>query len=47
MITLSDGRIVHLQKMKSFGKAEAFAVSLEEAGPEKPQPSKVVVLGKI
>lgn len=42
-----DGKKVHIQKMKSFGRAQAFAVSLEDAGPEKPAPSKVVVLGKI
>ena len=42
-----DGKKVHIQKMKSFGKAQAFAVSLEDAGPEKPVPSEVVVLGKI
>ena len=42
-----DGKKVHIQKMKSFGQAQAFAVSLEDAGPEKPAPSKVVVLGKI
>ena len=45
--TLPDGSKIHLQKMKSFGKAEAFAVSLEKAGPEKPKPSEVVVMGKI
>ena len=42
-----NGKKVHLQKMKSFGKAEAFAVSLEDAGPEKPVPTKVMVVGKI
>ena len=42
-----DGKTVHLQKMKSFGKAEAFAVSLEKAGPEKPAPTHVYVMGKI
>lgn len=42
-----NGKIVHVQKMKSFGKAQAFAVSLEDAGPEKPEPSKVVVVGSI
>ena len=45
--TLPDGSKVRLQKMKSFGKAEAFAVSLEKAGPEKPAPTKVYVMGKI
>ena len=45
--TLKDGKAVHIQKMKSFGKAEAFAVSLEKAGPESPTPTKVKVMGKI
>jgi len=44
---LKDGRIVHVQKMTSFGKAEAFAVSLEPAGPERPVPSHVYVMGKM
>lgn len=48
MITTEiNGRKVHVQKMKSFGSAQAFAVSLEDAGPEKPAPSKVMVMGKI
>ena len=42
-----DGKKVHFQKMKSFGKAQAFAVSLEDAGPEKPAPTKVMVMSKI
>src|SRR5690606_26650232 len=42
-----NGKKVHIQKMKSFGRAQAFAVSLEDAGPEKPVPSKVIVMGKI
>lgn len=45
--TLKDGKTVHVQKMKSFGKAEAFAVSLEKAGPEKTAPSTVYVMGRI
>ncbi len=45
--TLKDGKTVHIQKMKSFGKAEAFAVSLEKAGPESPAPTQVKVMGKI
>ena len=45
--TLKDGKTVHVQKMKSFGKAQAFAVSLEKAGPESPAPTKVYVMGKI
>lgn len=42
-----DGKKVRLQKMKTFGKAQAFAVSLEDAGPEKPAPTKVMAMGKI
>lgn len=42
-----DGKKIHMQKMKSFGRVQAFAVSLEDAGPEKTAPSKVIVLGKI
>jgi len=45
--TLKDGKIVRVQKMKSFGRAQAFAVSLEKAGPESPAPTKVYVMGKI
>ena len=42
-----NGKTVHVQKMKSFGSAQAFAVSLEDAGPEKPVPTKVMVMGKL
>lgn len=42
-----DGKKVHFQKMKSFGKAQAFAVSLEDAGPEKQAPTKVMAMSKI
>ena len=42
-----NGKTVHVQKMKSFGSAQAFAVSLEDAGPEKPTPTKVMVMGKL
>ena len=42
-----NGMTVHLHKMKSFGKAEAFAVSLEDAGPEKEKPTEVVVVGTV
>jgi len=45
--TTKDGNKIRLLKMRSFGKAEAFAVSLEKAGPEMPAPSKVYVMGKI
>ncbi len=42
-----NGKKIHVQKMKSFGKAQAFAVSLEDAGPEVPVPTKVMVAGNI
>jgi anti-sigma-K factor RskA len=42
-----NGKKVHVQKMKSFGSAQAFAVSIEDAGPEKPVPSEVVAMGKM
>ena len=42
-----NGKTVHVQKMKTFGSAQAFAVSLEDAGPEKPVPTKVMVMGKL
>lgn len=42
-----NGKTVHFQQMKSFGSAQAFAVSLEDAGPEKPVPTKVMVMGKM
>ena len=42
-----NGKTIHVQKMKSFGSAQAFAVSLEDAGPEKPAPTKVMVMGKL
>jgi hypothetical protein len=45
--TQVNDKTVHVQKMKSFGSAQAFAVSLEDAGPEKPAPTKVMVMGKI
>ena len=35
----------HLQRMKSFGKAEAFAISLEKEGGSS-TPTKVVSMGK-
>ena len=45
--TRKNGKTVHVQKMKSFGRAQAFAVSLEKAGLESPTPGKVYVMGKI
>lgn len=42
-----NGKTVHVQKMKSFGKVQAFAVSLEDAGPAKAAPAKVMAAGNI
>ncbi|HMJ46639.1 MAG TPA: anti-sigma factor [Ferruginibacter sp.] len=47
VITEIDGKKVHLQKMKSFGKAQAFAISLEDAGPAKSKPAEVKAVGNI
>ena len=45
--TKINGKTVHVQKMKSFGSAQAFAISIEDAGPEKPAPTEVVSMGKM
>lgn len=42
-----NGKTVHVQKMKSFGAVQAFAVSLEDAGPAKVTPAKVMAAGNI
>lgn len=46
IITNDKGIKFRMQKMKSFGKAQAFAISLEKAGGN-PQPTAVVSVGKI
>ena len=46
IITNDAGKKYRIQKMKSFGKAQAFAISLEKAGGS-PTPTTVVSLGKI
>lgn len=45
--TETGNKTIKIQKMKSFGNAQAFAVSLEDAGPEAPAPTKVMVMGSI
>ncbi len=40
-----NGKKVHVQRMKSFGKVQAFAISLEDAGPAKAKPDKVMAVG--
>jgi len=47
VITEVNGKKVRLQKMKSFGKAQAFAISLEDAGPAKTKPADVKAVGNI
>lgn len=46
IFTPESGKKMRLQKMKSFGRAEAFAVSLEKSGGS-PTPTTVVSIGKI
>jgi anti-sigma-K factor RskA len=46
IITDDKGKKFRMQKMKSFGRAEAFAISLERKGGN-PMPTKVVSMGKI
>ncbi len=46
IITNDKGKKLRLQSMKSFGRAEAFAISLEKVGGN-PKPTEVVSMGKI
>ena len=46
IITSDKGQKFRMQKMKSFGKAQAFAISLEKEGGN-PTPTAVVSMGKI
>ncbi|MFC4263873.1 anti-sigma factor domain-containing protein [Ferruginibacter yonginensis] len=47
LITLDNGKKLSIIKMKSFGKVEAFAISLEtEGGHEQPEGS-IYVMGKL
>jgi anti-sigma-K factor RskA len=48
IITFTKGEKYHIQKMKSFGKAEAFAITIEkEGGSPTPTMDKMVVMGKL
>ncbi len=42
-----NGKKVYLQKMKSFGKVQAFAISMENAGAAKAKPGKVMAVVSI
>lgn len=46
IITNDKGQKLHMQKMKSFGRAEAFAISLEKEGGN-PTPTEVVSVGAV
>ncbi|MBS1511493.1 MAG: anti-sigma factor [Bacteroidetes bacterium] len=46
IITTDKGKKYHFQKMKAFGRAEAFAISLEKEGGN-PVPTKVVSTGAV
>lgn len=46
IITNDKGKKFHMQPMKAFGRAEAFAISLEKEGGN-PTPTAVVSMGKI
>ncbi len=47
MISSKDGKTYSIQKMKTFGKAEAFAITLETAGGHPEPKGKLYVMGKI
>lgn len=46
IITNDKGKKFHMQRMKSFGRAEAFAISLEKEGGN-PTPTDVVSVGAV
>ncbi len=47
MITSKDGKNYNIQKMKTFGRAEAFAITLETAGGNPQPKGTMYVMGKI
>ena len=47
MISSKDGKGYKIQKMKTFGKAQAFAITLETEGGHPEPKGSVYVLGKI
>ncbi len=48
IITSKNGSKYHIQKMKTFGKAQAFAITIEkEGGSPTPTMNKMVVMGKL
>ena len=47
MISSKDGKTYSIQKMKTFGKAQAFAITLETAGGHPEPKGKMYVMGNI
>lgn len=47
MITSKDGKTYSIQKMKSFGKAQAFAITLETEGGNPQPKGTMYVMGEI
>jgi len=47
LVTSNSGSQYHIQKMKSFGKAEAFAITLEKEGGNPTPQGKMYVMGKL
>lgn len=48
ILTREHGTRYHIQKMKSFGRAQAFAITIEkEGGSATPTLNKMVVMGKL
>ena len=47
MITSKDGKKYSIQKMKTFGKAQAFAITLETEGGNPQPKGTMFVMGKI
>lgn len=47
IITTKKGDTYHIQKMKNFGRAEAFAVTLESAGGNPTPKGDMYVMGKL
>jgi len=47
LVTSKTGSEYRIQKMKSFGKAEAFAITLEKEGGNPTPQGKMYVMGKL
>lgn len=47
IVTAKNGNSYHIQKMKTFGKAQAFAVTLETTGGNETPKGDMYVMGKM